>query len=157
MGQTERVPIMPGSISATDLAEFAGIKVTQCNHQTVICKDIEAAGIAATPTTREITLGLFPQGGTIAAVYALLDNVGTVTDIDFDINVDGVSALGGGNEINITNSDTSGEAKKANTISNAVMTAGNNNHVTAQCTVTSSTGALGAMIMIVVNHPSIAG
>ncbi|MEK9810749.1 MAG: hypothetical protein VW362_09900 [Candidatus Nanopelagicales bacterium] len=102
-----------------------------------------ATAIGGTPATREEIIHIASQAGTIRNFKARLADTGTSTDIDFDLEVNGVSVLSAA--VNITHSDSDGTTKSG-TISSASFSAGD--VITLVMTVTSSTGAQGAYAQV---------
>lgn len=94
--------------------------------------------IGGTPVAREEIVFVASTAGVIRAFHCLLNDTGTSTDVDFDLKVNGTTALSG--VVNITNADSDGLVKDG-TISSAVLAA--DDIVSIELAVTSSTGAQG--------------
>ena len=94
--------------------------------------------IGATPVAREEIVYVAKNAATIRSFHALLNDTGTSTDVDFDVKVNGTTALS--STVNVTHSD-SDRAVKDGTLNTTSLSA--DDVVSVELTVTSSTGAQG--------------
>ena len=145
MGQVNAASIATGSIVNSDIATGAGIETSKLVHQHVFSIDFNLDD-ADTPVTTEMTFYMPTGTATIKEVKAWLVDTGSSTNIDFDLEINGTSALTG--VVNFTNSDTN-QTSKSGTISTASVTA--TQYLTAVMTVTSATGALGGKMQVIVD------
>ena len=145
MGQVNAASITPGTIVNSDIATGAGIETSKMVHQHVFSIDFNLDD-ADTPVTTEMTFYLPTGASTIKEVKAWLVDTGTTTNIDFDVEINGTSALTA--VINFTNTD-SNQSAKSGTISTSSVAAAE--YLTAVMTVTSSTGALGGKMQVIVD------
>lgn len=145
MGQINSTSITPGTIVNSDIATGAGIETSKMVHQHVFSIDFNLDD-ADTPVTTEMTFYLPSVASTIKEVKAWLVDTGSSTNIDFDVEINGTSALTG--VVNFTNSDTN-QSAKSGTIATSSVTA--SQYLTAVMTVTSATGALGGKMQVIVD------
>ena len=94
--------------------------------------------IGATPVAREEIVFVASTAGIIRGFHALLNDTGTTTDIDFDIKINGTTALSG--LLNFTDADSDG-AVKSGTLSTTVIAI--DDIISIQMIITTSTGAQG--------------
>jgi len=149
MGQINVTSITPGTIVNSDIASGAGLETSKMNHQHVFSIDFNLDD-ADTPVTTEMTFYMPTGAATIKEVKAWLVDTGSSTNIDFDIEINGTSALTG--VINFTNSDTN-QTSKNGTIATSSVTA--TQYLTAVMTVTSATGALGGKMQVIIDTGSV--
>ena len=145
MGQINSTSITPGTIVNSDIATGAGIETSKMVHQHVFSIDFNLDD-ADTPVTTEMTFYLPSVASTIKEVKAWLVDTGSSTNIDFDVEINGTSALTG--VVNFTNADTN-QSAKSGTIATSSVTA--SQYLTAVMTVTSATGALGGKMQVIVD------
>lgn len=94
--------------------------------------------IGGTPVAREEIVFVASTAGVIRAFHCLLNDTGTSTDVDFDLKINGTTALTG--VVNITHADSDGLVKDG-TLSTTALSA--DDIVSISLAVTSSTGAQG--------------
>lgn len=94
--------------------------------------------IGATPVAREEIVFVASTAGVIRSFHALLNDTGTSTDVDFDLKINGTTALTG--VVTITNADADGLVVDG-TLSTTALVA--DDIVSIELVVTSSTGAQG--------------
>lgn len=145
MGTVNATTIATGSIVNSDIAVGAAIETSKLTHQHVFTIDFNLDD-ADTPVTTDVTFYIPTGNTTIKEVKAWLVDTGTSTDIDFDLHVNGLSVLVGA--VNVTDADSDQTPTNA-TIASALVTGGN--WLTAKMDVTTSTGALGPRMQIVVD------
>jgi hypothetical protein len=152
MGTVNSTSITAGSVVNTDIAAGAGIAASKLKHQTVYWIDF-GLDDATTPAVDARTFLIADGPGEIISAKAWMVDTGTSSDVDFDLEVGGASVLSA--QITVTNA-TADQTAVAGTISSGTLTAGD--YVTAKiATVTSSTGALGPRMQVVINHDYYAG
>lgn len=120
-----------------DISSTTEIAVEKTRHMHKHGTNFNLA-IGGTPVSREELVFVADNVGTILGFHALLDDTGTVTDIDFDIKLNGVSILS--SLVNITNTDADGIVIDG-TISTVDFTV--DDIISVEMIVTNSTGALG--------------
>lgn len=149
MGTVNATSIATGSIVNSDIATGAGIETGKLVHQHIFVVDFNLDD-ADTPVTTEMTFYIPAGNSTIKSVKAWLVDTGSTTDIDFDVEIDGTSALTG--VVNLTNTDVN-MTPTSGTIATASAAGGS--YLTATMTVTSATGALGPKMQIVIDSPAV--
>lgn len=144
MGQVNATTITAASIVNTDIAQGAGISASKIEHSQCFYVDFGYLDADGSIATGDVTFYIPANAATIRRVTAFLVDTGTSTDIDFDLLVDGVTALT--SQINITNA-TSDNTQVVGSIASASLTAGQVVKASI-ATVTSNTGALGPRMLI---------
>ncbi len=100
-----------------------------------------------TPVASTETVFVAGKASTIRGFHATLTDTGTTTDIDFDCLINGVSALSA--QVNFTNADGDRSVKDGSLSTTAVAV---DDHVTLQCIITTSTGALGPYAWVIIEE-----
>lgn len=134
-GGTFQLP--SGVITDDNVASGAALDADKMQHLYKPYTNFDLA-IGATPVAREEIVFTASTSGTIRAFHCLLNDTGTSTDVDFDLNVNGSSVLSA--VVTITNGDSDG-AVSDGTISSATLAA--DDIVSISLAVNSSTGAQG--------------
>jgi hypothetical protein len=137
-----------GSIANADVIASAGIDYDKLDHFELVCCSFDQA-IGATPTVREQIVFTARSAGVLQSVHFGLNDTGTSTDIDFDINVNGTTAMSGGVQ-NITHA-TADRVHVAGTLTTTALVTGDVVSVEIQA-VTSSTGAQGAFCVVGISY-----
>jgi len=126
-----------------DVSTGAAIEASKLRHQRYLLSDMGLNADDAPVTTTKVVL-VPPNSCTLKSFRAMLTNTGTTTDVDFDVKINGTTALTAA--INITNAETN-NVMYAGTLTTTDVNA--DDVVTFEMTVTSSTGALGPAIELV--------
>lgn len=126
-----------GIILNADVASNAAIAVEKIRHEYKPGTNF-AKSFDSTPVDREEIIFVADNAGIIRGFHAILYDTGTTTDVDFDLKVNGVSALTG--TINITDANSDRQVVDG-TLSTTALAA--DDVVTIELLVTTSTGALG--------------
>jgi len=141
-----------GTFVNTDIAAGAGLDASKLKHQSVYWTDFNFDD-SDTPTAKNSTMLIMDGVGEIISAKAWCVDSGTTTDIDFDLHVNGSSVLSA--QINVVHGTGDNVAVSGTIASGSLIAA---DIVEAQIAlVTSSTGATGARMQIVVNHNYYAG
>lgn len=125
------------SISNSQVASNAAVVVTKLQHLYKADTDF-GLDSDATPVAHTRTVFTAKGAGTIRNFNCLLNDTGTSTDVDFDLLINGVSALS--SAVKVTHADSDRQTKTG-TLSTTALVAGD--VVTIDLAVTSSTGAQG--------------
>lgn len=131
------IALPSGSVSNSQVAAAAEIDADKLEH---LYKPGTNLGLDsdATPTAQTKVVFVATGACVIRAFHCVLVDTGTTTDVDFDLLINGVSALSA--VVNITNADADGLVKDG-TINTSALVA--DDIVTIDLAVTTSTGALG--------------
>lgn len=126
-----------GTVNDAKVADSPAISVTKLVH---LHKPGTNFGlkIGDAPVSAEFPVFIASGACAIRAFKGVLQDCGTNEDIDFDLKINGVSALTG--VLNMTHADTD-KVPKTGTLSTATLAAGDN--VTISCTATTVTTAKG--------------
>jgi len=110
-----------GSVTNADIASAAGVDYDKLDHyELVVCNfDLPVGG---TPAAREEVVFVARSAGVLQSFHAGLVNTGTATvSCDFDLNVNGTTALSA--DVNVDHNDSDRE-NIAGTISSSALAAG---------------------------------
>ena len=138
-----------GSVTNDDIAANAGVDYDKLDHIDLYTTHFDEP-IGDTPTVREEVLAIARAAGTIQFCYAGLNDTGTNTDVDFDLEVNGSSVLSA--VINVDHNDAD-RLNVAGTVSSGTVAAGDVISALV-ATVTSSTGAQGPFMVVGVSYAS---
>lgn len=138
----------PGTTVDTDIAEGAGIKASKQQHRTTIVCDFNEDDTAGSIAVQDHTVFKADGAGTIMLAKAWLVDSGTNTDIDFDVQINGVTALTA--PINIVHGTGDGTSVSG-TIASGTLVAGDIVTCTVE-TVTNNTGATGPRVQISIDY-----
>jgi hypothetical protein len=129
--------IPSGIIVDADIASNASIGIDKMKHAYKMATNF-ALAIGATPVAREEIIFVADAACTLRGFHALLNDTGTTSDVDFDLKINGVSALTG--VVNITNANSDRQIVDG-VLSTTVLAA--DDVVSISLAVTTSTGAQG--------------
>lgn len=136
----------PGSIANVDVSSTAAVAASKLQHRhkpgTNFGLDSDA-----TPTAQTKLVFVASAACTINGFHCLLNDTGTSTDVDFDLLVNGVSALSAA--VNIVHGDSDGEVKDG-TLSTTTLAA--DDIVTIDLATTSTTGAQGPFAWVEIDE-----
>lgn len=137
---TARVTINPGEIKNSHISNNSAdrIEAAKLEHVHRAWTNFGLA-IGDTPTTKEVLVFVAENACTVEKFSAMLDDTGTTTDIDFDLQKNGTSILS--SVLTITNTDTDGEELVGTLGAGVALAAGD--RLSIAMTVNTSTGAKG--------------
>lgn len=108
--------------------------------------------IGSVPVAREEIVWVQSVAGTLRGFHCLLDDTGTSTNVDFDIKINGVTAMSGG-AVNVTHADSDRQVKDGALTTPALAV---DDVVSISIAVTSSTGAKGPFAWCVIDQAAAA-
>ncbi len=126
-----------GSVVNEDISELTLLDADKLQHLYKPGTNFSLA-IASTPVAREEILFVAATAGVIRAFHCLLNDSGTATNVDFDLKINGVSALSAA--VNYVHGDGDGTVKDG-TLSTTAFVA--NDIISISLAVTTTTGAQG--------------
>ena len=132
------ITLPTGLIKNVTIASDAAIDTTKVKQMYKKGTNFNTA-IGSAPTNREEIVHVCNSSGTLKGFHAILNVTGSTTDIDFDIKINGVSALSA--LLNFTNTDSDAVPKDGSLSTTAVTV---DDVISIEVAVTTSTGAQGA-------------
>lgn len=144
--QTMNAAVLIYPLLDGDVSSGANISASKIQQQRVERTNFDLDR-GDTPVAADKTLFVATSAGTLKSFNVMLADTGTTTDIDFDLKINGVSALTA--VVNITNSETD-DTLYSGTITTSSVSAGD--VVSVDITVTTSTGAQGPFCQLVWNE-----
>lgn len=123
-----------------------GIDADKLEHLYKVGTNFDLA-IGGTPAAREEIVFVASGSATIRGFHCLLNDTGTTTDVDFDLKINGVSALSA--VVNVTNAD-SDRAVKDGALTTTELVA--DDVVSIELATTTTTGAQGPFAWVEIDE-----
>lgn len=126
-----------GAIISEDISDTTDIDADKLEHLYKVGTNF-ALALTGTPVSREELVFVASTAGVIRGFHVVLNDSGTTTDIDFDLNINGVTALSA--DVNYVHGDGDGTVKDG-TLSTTTVAI--DDIVSIDMAVTTATGAQG--------------
>lgn len=146
MSNATSVTYKPNTIADAAVSSSAAIAATKLQHRHKIGTNFDLA-IGATPVAREEVVFVASAACTINGFHALLNDTGTTTDVDFDLKINGTTALS--SVVTIVHGDAD-RLVKDGTLSTTTLAA--DDVVSIQLLTTSTTGAQGPFAWVEIDE-----